>query len=94
MLAALVGRLGLPTLGVLMFLAVLVAWAFCWVFRSDARPERVSRMLLAWRGNNACVRSTAQARPHCGRGAGPGCGTGERPGGYFILAPMSSDWAA
>ena len=47
---ALVARLGLPALGVLVFLAVLVTWVACWVFRSDARTERVSRVLLAWRG--------------------------------------------
>ncbi len=53
--AALVARLGLPALGVLVFLAVLVAWVACWVFRSDARTERVSRVLLAWRGNVGCL---------------------------------------
>ena len=49
--AALVAGLGLPALGALLFLAVLVIGAACWVLRSDARTERVSRVLLAWRGN-------------------------------------------
>ena len=49
--AALVGRLGLPALGVLVFVAVLAAGVGCWVVRNDARTDRVSRVLLAWRGN-------------------------------------------
>ena len=46
--AALVVRLGLPALGTLVLLAVLGVWAACWVFRSDVRAERVSRVLVAW----------------------------------------------
>jgi hypothetical protein len=53
--AALVGRLGLPALGVLAFVAVLVAGVGCWVVSSDARTDRVSQVLLAWRGNPDCL---------------------------------------
>jgi hypothetical protein len=44
-------RLGLPALGALVFLAVLTAGVTCWLLGSDARADRVSRVLLAWRGN-------------------------------------------
>ena len=49
--AALVAGLGLPALGALVFLAVLTAGVICWLLGSDARAARVSRVLLAWRGN-------------------------------------------
>lgn len=55
MSASLVAGLGLPALGVLVFLAVLAAGVACWVFRSDARTDRVSRVLLAWRGDVGCL---------------------------------------
>ena len=45
--AALVARLGVPALGALVFLAVLVAGVACWVVGSDARANRVRRVLLA-----------------------------------------------
>jgi hypothetical protein len=49
--AVMVG-LGMPESGVLIFvLAVMVLGTACWVISSDARTDRVSRMLLAWRGN-------------------------------------------
>jgi hypothetical protein len=53
--AALMAGLGLPTLGVLVFVAVLAAVVGCWVVCSDARTDRVSRVLLAWRGNADCL---------------------------------------
>ncbi len=53
--AAMAARLGLPALGTLVLLGVLGVWAAWWVFRSAARAERVSRVLLAWRGNAACL---------------------------------------
>ncbi len=53
--AALLARLCLPALGVLVFLVVLVLGAACWVIGSGARTERVSRVLLAWRGNVGCL---------------------------------------
>jgi hypothetical protein len=54
-LAALVARVGLPALGALVFLAVLAAGVGCWVVGDDARAVRVSRVLLAWRGNPGCL---------------------------------------
>jgi hypothetical protein len=48
-----VAGLGAPALGALVFLAAGVA---CWVFRSDARTDRVSRVLLAWRGRRIIQR--------------------------------------
>jgi hypothetical protein len=60
---ALVARLGLPALAALVFLAVLVTGVACWVFGSDARADRVSRVLLAWRGNASCLTSGSAATP-------------------------------
>ncbi|HET9970331.1 MAG TPA: hypothetical protein VFQ68_19010 [Streptosporangiaceae bacterium] len=49
---AVMAGLGMPESGVLILvLAVMMLGAACWVIRSDARTDRVSRMLLAWRGN-------------------------------------------
>lgn len=53
--AALVAGLGLPALCGLLLLAVLVLAVACWVIGSRDRTERVSRMLLAWRGNVGCL---------------------------------------
>jgi hypothetical protein len=53
--AALVAGLGLPALGGLVFLAVLALGAACWVIGSEDRTNRVSRVLLAWRGNASCL---------------------------------------
>jgi len=62
-LGGLMARLGLLALGVLVFLAVLVAGVTCWVFGSDVRTERVSRVLLAWRRNASCLASTSATTP-------------------------------
>jgi hypothetical protein len=51
--AALVAGLSLPALGAPVFLAVLAAGMACWVICSGDRTERVSRVLLAWRGGLA-----------------------------------------
>jgi hypothetical protein len=64
--AALV-RLGLPALGALVFLVALAAGIACWVLGSDARTARVTRMLLAWRGNPSCLPPGGPAAP----GPGP-----------------------
>ena len=61
--AALAAGLGPPALGVLLSLAILVVGAACWVLRSDARTERVSRVLLAWRGNASCLPSGSGTAP-------------------------------
>jgi hypothetical protein len=53
--AVLVAGLGLPALGGLVFLAVLVLGAACWVLGNEDRTARLSRVLLAWRGNARCL---------------------------------------
>jgi hypothetical protein len=59
-------RLGLPALGALVFLAVLAAEIVCWVLGSDVRAPRVTRMLLAWRGNPSCLPPGGAASPRVG----------------------------
>jgi len=61
--ALLVAGLGLPALGALVFLAVLATGMACWVFGSDARTNRVSRVLLAWRGDPGCLGGASTAAP-------------------------------
>jgi hypothetical protein len=61
--AVLAARLGLPALGAFVFLAVLMIGTAWWIFRSDARTERVSRVLLAWRGNADCLPPSGAAAP-------------------------------
>jgi phage-related minor tail protein len=53
--AVAVARMGLPALGALVGLAVLSAGVVCWVIASSERTERVSRLLLAGRGNAKCL---------------------------------------
>ena len=55
-------ELGLPALGALVFLVVLAAGIRCWVASSDVLAERVSRALLAWRGNHGCLNVGAAAQ--------------------------------
>ena len=55
--AGMVTGLGLSALGTLVFPAVLAAGVACWVFGSDARTDRVSRVLLAWRGDPGSLAS-------------------------------------
>ncbi|MGH3224289.1 MAG: hypothetical protein ACRDPY_37340 [Streptosporangiaceae bacterium] len=62
-------ELGLPALGP-PGLAVIVLGAACWVIRSDARAGRLSRVLLAWRGNASCL--AADAVPARAPAAPPG----------------------
>ncbi|MDQ2816377.1 MAG: hypothetical protein M3Z75_32185 [Actinomycetota bacterium] len=61
--AVALARLGLPALGVLVFLAVLAAGVGCWVIASKERAERVNRLLLAWRGNVGCLSGGTPAAP-------------------------------
>ena len=61
--AALMARIGLPAIGALVFLAVLAAGMACWVLGSDDRADRVSRVLLAWRGNPSCLGIAAPTLP-------------------------------
>jgi len=72
-------RLGLPALGALVFLIILVVGTARWVVRSDARTERVSRVLLAWRGNASCLAPGALAAARPARAAGTGRGAREPP---------------
>lgn len=58
---ALIAGIGLPALGALLFLAVLATGMACWVLGNDARAERVSRVLLAWRGNPGSLRADSPA---------------------------------
>jgi hypothetical protein len=51
--AAAVARLGMPALGALVLLAVLILAFVCWVIVSQDRTNRVSQLLLARRGTPA-----------------------------------------
>lgn len=51
--AVVVAGLGLPALGALVLLAVLILAMACWVIGSQARTDRVSQILLARRGTLA-----------------------------------------
>jgi hypothetical protein len=59
----LVARLGPASLGVLAFLAVMLASVACWVVYNEDRTDRVSRVLLAWRGNARCLTKRRIAVP-------------------------------
>ena len=61
--AAVLARLGLPALGGVVFLAVLAAGVTCWLLGSDARANRVIRVLLAWKGNPASLPADSPAAP-------------------------------
>ena len=47
---ALLAELGMPALGALVFLAIVVLAVICWVIASGDRTDRVSQMMLARRG--------------------------------------------
>jgi hypothetical protein len=66
------GRARPADAGVLVFVAVLAAGVGCWVVCSDARTDRVSRVLLAWRGNAGCLPSGLAPVTAPRRGCGPG----------------------
>jgi hypothetical protein len=53
--AALVARLGVPALEALVFLAAVLIAVACWIIMSQERTERVSRLLLASRGDAKCL---------------------------------------
>lgn len=55
--AALVAGLGVPALGALVLVAILVVAVACWVIKSKARTDRAARLLLACRGDTACLPS-------------------------------------
>jgi hypothetical protein len=79
--AALMARLGMPALGAVVFLAVVVLAVTCWVIASGDRTDRVSQMMLARRGQASCpapgtaappipASSMAAARSACARRPG------------------------
>jgi hypothetical protein len=53
--AAALARLGMPALGALVFLAILVLGMICWIIGDQDRSDRVNRMLLARRGDARCL---------------------------------------
>ncbi len=60
--AVVMAGLSMPGSGFLVFfLAIVLLGVACWVIRSDARADRVSRILLAWRGNAGCLGRGAAA---------------------------------
>ena len=60
--AALPAELGMPALGALVFLAIVVLAVICWVIASGDRTDRVSQMMLARRGEASfLVSGTAAA---------------------------------
>jgi hypothetical protein len=61
--AALLVRLGMPALAALVFLVVLVLGVICWIIGSGARSDRVTRMILAWRGDARCLMPGTSAPP-------------------------------
>jgi len=60
--AAFLGRLGMPALAALVFLAVLALAVICWIIASGERCDRVNRMMLARRGDARCLASPPSAR--------------------------------
>jgi hypothetical protein len=52
--AALVAEVGMPALGAVVFLAILVVRVICWIIGSGDRSERVTRMILARTGAPRC----------------------------------------
>jgi hypothetical protein len=53
--AALLAKFGMPALGALVFLAIVVLAVICWVIASGDRTDRVSRIMLAGRGEASCL---------------------------------------
>jgi hypothetical protein len=60
--AALLAGLGLPALGALIFLAILVLVTACWVIDDADRTEQVCRILLAGRGDTNCLPPPGRCR--------------------------------
>lgn len=61
--ASLLVRLGIPALAALVFIAVLALGVICWIIGSPDRSDRVTRMMLAKRGNARCLTSASSASP-------------------------------
>jgi hypothetical protein len=69
---ALIARLGWPALGALVFLAVLGLGVICWIISSDDRANRVTRIMLARRGDARCLEPGAPASASASRKGGQG----------------------
>jgi hypothetical protein len=66
--AGLLARLGLPALAALVFLVVLALAAGCWIISNDGRSDRLTRMILARRGDARCLKvGTSSPRPPANR---------------------------
>jgi hypothetical protein len=61
--AALLAGLGLPGLGALVLVAVLLIGLIGWIITSKDRCDRASRLLLAWRGEASALVPPAPAPP-------------------------------
>ena len=72
---ALLAELGMPALGALVFLVIVVLAVICWVIASGDRTDRVSQMMLARRGEASFVApgtAAASTTVGCpGRAPGP-----------------------
>lgn len=64
--AAVVARLGMPALGALVLVGVLLLGLVCWVIGNQDRTDRASQILLACRG--AVGPQLEQAPPPAGMG--------------------------
>lgn len=56
-------QLSMPALAAMGALAVLVLGVICWIISSDDRSARVSRMMLARRGDAKCLETSASPPP-------------------------------
>jgi hypothetical protein len=66
--AGLLAGLGRPAIVGLVFVAVLVLGVVCWVIGSGVRSERVTRMILARRGDAGCLAPGQAASSAAARG--------------------------
>jgi hypothetical protein len=65
--AALLIRLGVPAIAALVFLVVVVLGVICWIIDSGVRSDRVTRMILARRGDARCLAPGSSALSALGR---------------------------
>ena len=56
-------QLSMPALAVVGLLVMLVLGVICWIISSDERSARVSRMMLARRGDAKCLETSASHPP-------------------------------
>ena len=70
--AALLAQRGMPALAAVVFLAVLVLGVTCWVIGNPERSDRVTRMMLARRGDSRCLEPGTSTPPSPASRALPG----------------------